>query len=181
MSSFNSQNNSSRLGIKKILLKVVILGDGGVGKSCLMNRFVNNQFDSHSCHTVGVEFFNKDIEIFGESYTLQIWDTAGQERFKSLRTPFYRGTDVCMLTYAINDRQSFANLTTWKDEFIYYADIKNPEQYPFLVIGNKLDIPDDKREVETSDAKCWSKENGAFPFIETSAKDATNEKRLNLK
>lgn len=70
--SFNSQFNHSRYGNKNTLLKVVILGDGGVGKSCLMNRFVSNHFDTHSCHTVGVEFFNKDIEISGETYTLQV-------------------------------------------------------------------------------------------------------------
>lgn len=61
-----------RSGNKNALLKVVILGDGGVGKSCLMNRFVSNQFDEHSFHTIGVEFLNKDIEFEGETYTLQV-------------------------------------------------------------------------------------------------------------
>nr|CAH7766214.1 unnamed protein product [Callosobruchus chinensis] len=96
--------HSTRSPSKNTLLKVVILGDGGVGKSCLMNRFVSNQFDEHSFHTIGVEFLNKDVEIDSETYTLQIWDTAGQERFKTLRTPFYRGSDICMLTYAVDDR-----------------------------------------------------------------------------
>lgn len=59
-----------------------ISGDGGVGKSCLMNRFVSNQFDENSFHTIGVEFMNKNIEYDGQTFTLQIWDTAGQERFK---------------------------------------------------------------------------------------------------
>uniref|UniRef100_A0A1B6FRU5 Uncharacterized protein n=1 Tax=Cuerna arida TaxID=1464854 RepID=A0A1B6FRU5_9HEMI len=71
-----SASNTHR---KNILLKVVILGDGGVGKSCLMNRFVSNNFDSHSFHTVGVEFFNKDIEVNGEWYTLQV-DLASEKR-----------------------------------------------------------------------------------------------------
>ena len=71
-------------------LKVIILGDGAVGKSALMNRFVNNKFDSTSFHTIGVEFLNKEVTVNNDFYTLQIWDTAGQERFKSLRTPFYR-------------------------------------------------------------------------------------------
>ena len=75
---------------KPNFLKVIILGDGAVGKSALMNRFVNNKFDSQSFHTIGVEFLNKEVTVKNESYTLQIWDTAGQERFKSLRTPFYR-------------------------------------------------------------------------------------------
>jgi small GTP-binding protein len=76
---------------------------GGVGKSSLMNRYVNNTFDAQSFHTIGVEFLNKDITIDDEAFTMQIWDTAGQERFKSLRTPFYRGSDCCMLTFDVND------------------------------------------------------------------------------
>ncbi|XP_050508193.1 ras-related protein Rab-9B isoform X2 [Diabrotica virgifera virgifera] len=123
---------------KNTLLKVVILGDGGVGKSCLMNRFVSNQFDEHSFHTIGVEFLNKDIEIDGETYTLQIWDTAGQERFKTLRTPFYRGSDICMLTYAIDDKSSFKNIQMWRNEFLHYADIRENAQFPFIVVGNKF-------------------------------------------
>lgn len=63
-----------------------ISGDGGVGKSCLMNRFVSNQFDENSFHTIGVEFMNKNIEHDGQTFTLQIWDTAGQERFKVRET-----------------------------------------------------------------------------------------------
>lgn len=131
----NLQNRNSQ---RSTLLKVVILGDGGVGKSCLMNRFVSNHFDEHSFHTIGVEFLNKDIEINGEAYTLQIWDTAGQERFKTLRTPFYRGSDICLLTYAVDDRTSFKNLTLWRSEFLKYADVREASTFPFIVIGNKV-------------------------------------------
>lgn len=69
---------------------------------------------------------------------MQIWDTAGQERFKTLRTPFYRGSDICILTYAIDDKSSFRNLQMWKNEFLYYADIKEHIQFPFIVVGNKV-------------------------------------------
>lgn len=62
---------------------------------------------------------------------------AGQERFKALRTPFYRGTDICLLAYAINDRDSFKGLIQWRDEFLKYADVKG-EQFPFIVVGNKV-------------------------------------------
>lgn len=71
------------------MLKVVILGDGGVGKSSIMARFVNNMFESNSYHTIGVEFLNKEIVVDGRSYHLQIWDTAGQERFRSLVCLWY--------------------------------------------------------------------------------------------
>ncbi|KAF4533527.1 hypothetical protein B566_EDAN001012 [Ephemera danica] len=165
----------SRPPSKNTLLKVVILGDGGVGKSCLMNRFVNNHFDEHSFHTIGVEFLNKDIDINDETYTLQIWDTAGQERFKSLRTPFYRGSDVCLLTYAVDDKTSFENLILWKNEFLYYADVKDMGiGFPFLIVGNKVDVAPESREVSLEEALQWCEEQGLSLHIETSAKTAVN-------
>lgn len=72
---------------------------------------------------------------------VQIWDTAGQERFKSLRTPFYRGTDICLLTYAVDDKTSFNNLKLWMEEFKSYADVTGSnENFPFIVVGNKVNI-----------------------------------------
>ncbi|OAD61834.1 Ras-related protein Rab-9A [Eufriesea mexicana] len=167
----NLQNRNSQ---RSTLLKVVILGDGGVGKSCLMNRFVSNHFDEHSFHTIGVEFLNKDIEINGEAYTLQIWDTAGQERFKTLRTPFYRGSDICLLTYAVDDITSFKNLALWRSEFLYYADVQEGSTFPFIIVGNKVDVPDSEKQVSTEEAQAWCAKNGDPPLVETSAKDATN-------
>uniref|UniRef100_A0A3P8NYC5 small monomeric GTPase n=1 Tax=Astatotilapia calliptera TaxID=8154 RepID=A0A3P8NYC5_ASTCA len=142
---------------KTSLLKVILLGDGGVGKSSIMNRYVTNKFDAHLFHTIGVEFLNKDLEVDGHQVTLQIWDTAGQERFRSLRTPFYRGSDCCLLTFSVDDNQSFLNLGNWKKEFIYYADVKEPEKFPFVVLGNKVDVTE--RQVSTEEAQqcveCW--------------------------
>jgi Ras-related protein Rab-9A len=112
------------------------------------------------------------MEIEGNRYTLQIWDTAGQERFKSLRTPFYRGSDCCLLTYAVDDMQSFQNLTMWKKEFLYYADVKDPDRFPFVVLGNKIDSTD--RKVTSEEVNQWCKDNGDIPYFETSAKQATN-------
>jgi len=156
---------------KPIFLKVVLLGDGGVGKSSLMQRFVSNKFDSAPFHTIGVEFLNKDIEVDHEKYTLQIWDTAGQERFKSLRTPFYRGSDCCLLTFALDDEQSFRNLAIWKKEFLYYADIADSDNFPFVVLGNKVDV---EHQVDDNTVKEWCEANGHMPYFETSAKDAIN-------
>ncbi|XP_014223595.1 ras-related protein Rab-9A [Trichogramma pretiosum] len=174
MATSRSSNGIGRHSQRSTLLKVVILGDGGVGKSCLMNRFVSNHFDEQSFHTIGVEFLNKDIEINGESYTLQIWDTAGQERFKTLRTPFYRGSDICLLTYAVDDPVSFKNLNLWKSEFLYYADVPAESSFPFIIVGNKVDVPESEKRVTTEEAEQWCSVNGGLPLVETSAKDATN-------
>uniref|UniRef100_A0A1A9Z5N5 small monomeric GTPase n=1 Tax=Glossina pallidipes TaxID=7398 RepID=A0A1A9Z5N5_GLOPL len=160
---------------KSTLLKVVILGDGGVGKSCLMNRFVSNRYDENNFHTIGVEFMNKDVNVDGEKYTLQIWDTAGQERFRALRTPFYRGSDVCLLCYAIDDHDSFRGLKQWREEFLHYADVNvNSERFPFIVVGNKNDLASQCRQISSDEVKQWCEKFHIVSYIETSSKAATN-------
>lgn len=154
------------------LFKLLIIGDSNVGKSSLLLRFADNSFSGSYITTIGVDFKIRTVDINGERVKLQIWDTAGQERFRSLRTPFYRGSDCCLLTFSVDDGQSFHNLANWKKEFIYYADVKDPENFPFVVLGNKLDVPE--RQVTGEDAKKWCRENGEHPYFETSAKDATN-------
>jgi len=166
MSRSNNHQN------KSALLKVILLGDGGVGKSSLMNRYVCDSFDEKCFHTIGVEFLNKEIVLNGNPYTLQIWDTAGQERFRSLRTPFYRGSDICLLTFSVDDVQSFKNVPMWRKEFLYYADVKEPQQFPFVVIANKSDL--ESRAVSTEEIRDWCEANGGLPFLETSAKSSSN-------
>jgi len=166
-------NATNKKKQSSILLKVILLGDGGVGKSCLMNRFIQNRFDTSLFHTIGVEFLNKEIIYQEQGYTIQIWDTAGQERFKSLRTPFYRGSDICVLTFSLDDPTSFKNLTTWQQEFLYYADIDKSEDFPFVVLGNKVDLEESQRKVSFQEAKSWCDAN-KLPYFETSAKDGTN-------
>ena len=121
----------------------------------------------------GVEFLTKNITVDNQPYMIQIWDTAGQERFRSLRTPFYRGADCCLLVYAVDDESSFENLKLWKNEFLYYADIKN-ETFPFIVLGNKVDVSANEKKIDRNQAENWCSSNGEYPHIETSAKDATN-------
>ena len=154
------------------LFKLLLIGDSGVGKSCLLLRFADDTYTESYISTIGVDFKIRTIELDGKTIKLQIWDTAGQERFRSLRTPFYRGSDCCLLTFSVDDSQSFQNLSNWKKEFIYYADVKEPESFPFVILGNKTDIKE--RQVSTEEAQAWCKDNGDYPYFETSAKDSTN-------
>ena len=104
---------------KKVLLKVIILGDSGVGKTALMNQYVNRKFSNQYKATIGADFLTKDITLEdGRQVTLQIWDTAGQERFQSLGVAFYRGADACVLVYDVTSQNSFKTLEIWRDEFL---------------------------------------------------------------
>ena len=101
-----------------ILLKVIIVGESGVGKTALMNHYVNNQFIESHKPTIGADFLIKNIEIDDNSMMLQMWDTAGQERFKSLGMSFYRGTDAVILVYDVTNLDSFHKIDEWKDEVL---------------------------------------------------------------
>jgi Ras-related protein Rab-7A len=103
-----------------------------------------------------------------------IWDTAGQERFQSLGVAFYRGADCCVLVYDVNNLKSFENLENWKDEFLLQASPKDPQSFPFVVIGNKIDVEDSKKQVSLKKVTAWATEHGNIPVFETSAKLSTN-------
>ena len=120
---------------KKVLLKVIILGDSGVGKTSLMNQYVNRKFSNQYKATIGADFLTKDITLEdGRQVTLQIWDTAGQERFQSLGVAFYRGADACVLVYDVTSQNSFKTLETWRDEFLIQSVriLRKPEKL-FLI------------------------------------------------
>ncbi|CAD5217904.1 unnamed protein product [Bursaphelenchus xylophilus] len=158
---------------KKALLKIIILGDTGVGKTSLMNQYVNNRFSSQYKATIGADFLTKDIHIDGRTVTVQIWDTAGQERFQSLGVAFYRGADCCVLTYDITNSNSFKSLETWRDEFLVQASPRDPENFPFVLLGNKLD-QEPRRAVTTRRADNWCQNKGGIPYFEVSAKEGSN-------
>ncbi|KAL1131606.1 hypothetical protein AAG570_011220 [Ranatra chinensis] len=133
-----------------------------------------NKYDDHCFNTIGVELFTKEITIGRHTYTLQIWDTAGQERFKSLRTAFYRGCDICLLAYSVDDRSSFLNLASWKREFLQYAEISPDSVFSFVIIGTKIDVDGKNREVSEAEAIEWCQNQDTMPYVETSAKRAIN-------
>eukprot|EP01084_Bolivina_argentea_P085713 154932_1 len=98
----------------KSMLKVIVLGDSGVGKTSLMSRWVHKKFDGRYKATIGADFLTKEIPVGDKLVSIQVWDTAGQERFASLGVAFYRGADAVILVYDVSDITSFENLTKWK-------------------------------------------------------------------
>ncbi|KAG8364326.1 hypothetical protein BUALT_Bualt19G0117100 [Buddleja alternifolia] len=172
---------------RRALLKVIILGDSGVGKTSLMNQYVNKKFSNQYKATIGADFLTKEVQFEDRLFTLQIWDTAGQERFQSLGVAFYRGADCCVLVYDVNVMKSFDNLNNWREEFLIQASPSDPENFPFVVIGNKIDVDGGNSRVVTlsfslslcvrvseKKARAWCASKGNIPYFETSAKEGTN-------
>lgn len=103
---------------------------------------------------------------------MNIWDTAGQEQYNSLSIAFYRGTNVCVLTFDLANKESFDNLDKWKKNFIENANVSEPEKYPFVLVGNKNDILD--RQVSQEDIEAWRAANNNLVYLETGGLHGSN-------
>ena len=150
------------------LFKLLLIGDSGVGKSCLLLRFADDTYTESYISTIGVDFKIRTIELDGKTIKLQIWDTAGQERFRTITSSYYRGAHGIIVVYDVTDAQTFASVKQWLSEIERFAC----ENVNRLLVGNKSDLKD-KRKVETATAKEFADSLG-IPFIETSAKCASN-------
>ena len=154
-------------------MKIVILGDSGVGKTTLLRQYVHNKASANTKPTIGADFSKKEIQVDGQVVTLQIWDTAGQEKFQSLGFAFYRGADCCALCFDLTNPQSFEALDKWKEGFIENAGPDDPKTFPFVLIGNKVDR-ESERKVASQRAQAWCKENNDMLYFETSAKEGVS-------
>ena len=153
----------------KSQLKIIVLGDSGVGKTSLLNRFVTSEFSQTYKATIGADFMRKEIVIEEKHISLQLWDTAGQERFQSLGSAFYRGADACILVFDITMLKTFDSIISWKQEFLNQCGPSDPNTFPFMVVGNKCDLEND-RTVSIAKSNQWAREQD-LPLIEASAKD----------
>ncbi|XP_057173288.1 ras-related protein Rab-1B isoform X1 [Ursus arctos] len=183
------------------LFKLLLIGDSGVGKSCLLLRFADDTYTESYISTIGVDFKIRTIELDGKTIKLQIWDTAGQERFRTITSSYYRGAHGIIVVYDVTDQESYANVKQWLQEIDRYAS----ENVNKLLVGNKSDLTT-KKVVDNTTAKvsgAWvgpPREGGlgsaalhpsfpssslfspcqefadslGIPFLETSAKNATN-------
>ncbi|KAI9894861.1 MAG: hypothetical protein M1814_000081 [Vezdaea aestivalis] len=150
------------------LFKLLLIGDSGVGKSCLLLRFADDTYTESYISTIGVDFKIRTIELDGKTVKLQIWDTAGQERFRTITSSYYRGAHGICVVYDVTDMESFNNVKQWLQEIDRYAT----EGVNKLLVGNKSDMSD-KKVVEYTAAKEFADQLG-IPFLETSAKNASN-------
>ncbi|XP_010568778.1 PREDICTED: ras-related protein Rab-26 [Haliaeetus leucocephalus] len=147
----------------------MLVGDSGVGKTCLLVRFKDGAFLAGSfISTVGIDFRNKVLTVDGVKVKLQIWDTAGQERFRSVTHAYYRDAHALLLLYDVTNKASFDNIQAWLTEIHEYAQ----QDVVLMLLGNKVDSAQD-RVVKREDGEKLAKEYGV-PFMETSAKSGLN-------
>jgi len=147
--------------------KILLIGDSGVGKSCLLLRFADDSWTDSHISTIGVDFKIKTLNCDGKVIKLQIWDTAGQERFRTITSSYYRGAQGIILVFDCTDMESFNNVKQWLGEIDRYAC----ENVNKLLVGNKTDLVQG-RVVDKSVAQEFA-DSMSIPYIETSAKNAT--------
>ena len=145
---------------RMLVLKVVVAGDGGVGKTSLIRRYCEGKFEHTRVETIGVDFQTQTVSLSDQTVKLSIWDMAGQERFAVVRAGFYRGSRATALVYDVTEPQTLTDLTRWREEVLSAV----PEQ-TFLVIGNKIDL---ERVVPTEQGRAFAESIHAS-YVETSA------------
>ena len=149
--------------------KIIIVGDSGVGKSCLSIKASRNYFEDFYSPTVGFEFLTFNVKIEDQNIKLQIWDTCGQEVYRSLISSFYRSASLAIIVYSIDNEESFNNIEKWLNDIKTQS---SPDVKIFL-IGNKADL-DDKRKITREQGEKFSNEHKISFFTETSAKTGLN-------
>ncbi|KAH0789228.1 ras-related protein RABA1f [Histomonas meleagridis] len=150
------------------LIKIVLIGDSGVGKTNLLSQFARNKFVQDFKTTIGVEYATKTIGVEGKVVKVQIWDTAGQERYRAITSAYYKGAQGAMLLYDITSSITFESLDKWLKE------LRNQTggDIPIMLVGNKCDL-EDQRSVTTQEGINFAERENML-FIETSALTAHN-------
>ena len=144
--------------------KLIFLGDQNVGKSCILNRFMNDTFTEEYQATIGLDFQSKNVQIDNQDIHLLLYDTAGQEKFRSLIPMYTRDSNIILLVYEINNKDSFIHLPDWLNDL---SNV-NKDDVIFALVGNKIDL-EEKRQVSIEEGKSYAEQNG-FLFHEVSAK-----------
>jgi len=172
---FHKQKDNLSLDSYNYLFKIVIIGDSGVGKSCLLSQFADNKYNEEYISTIGVDFKIRTINVNGKVAKLQLWDTAGQERFRTITNSYYRGAHGIVLVYDVTDRDSFRNIGSWQKEIENCAK----SNVIRLLVANKCDLHR-KRVVSEQEGQQLA-DQMLIPFIETSAKTNKNVEDIFIK
>ncbi|OHT01494.1 Ras family protein [Tritrichomonas foetus] len=151
-----------------LCFKFLLIGDGAVGKTSLVRRLCQDEFDQDVETTIGVEFLTKTLTINDSEVKLQIWDTAGHERYRSVGKAYYRNAIGVLLVFSLCSKRSFTSLDMWMSEAKKYCH----PRAKIILVGNKVDLIND-REVTLAEAETYAKSNG-MQYIESSAKENTN-------
>ncbi|KAM4723276.1 ras-related protein Rab-15-like isoform 1-T1 [Anableps anableps] len=151
-----------------VLFRLLLLGDSGVGKTCMLRRFTEGEFDPSHISTIGVDFKMKTIEIDGLKVRVQIWDTAGQERYQTITKQYYRRAQGIVFVYDITNLPSFQHIAKWASDVDEYA----PDDVQTILVGNKAD-EDFSRQVTKDQGKKLAETYG-MEFFETSASTSSN-------
>ena len=157
---------------EKNIIKIVLIGNSGVGKTCISQRYVNDSYiGQKECSTIGSSYFVKTVNINGKEYTLDIWDTAGQEKYRSIGKMFYKNAYIVLFVYDVTNKKSFIDLkNVWYDELIKTGEKKAV----MAVVGNKNDLYL-KEEVDENEAREWADEIGAiFGLVSAKTGDCIN-------
>ena len=156
-------------------LKLIVVGNQGTGKSCILNRFVNETFEENYQATIGLDFQSKNITIHDQDVRLIIYDTAGQEKFRSLIPMYIREAQIILLIYDISDKASFDSMPKWIQEV---NDILKKDVV-FALVGNKIDLEQERKVTFEEGKKLADQHN--FIFQEVSAKNGSNFEKLYMK
>jgi small GTP-binding protein len=164
-SEYNASSDEENKNILEF--KVVLLGDSGVGKTCILHRLVENTFEESQLSTIVVDFRTKEVTIGEQTINVRIWDSPGQDKFKSITKTLYANTQLFILVYSVTDKDSFESLGDWLEE------IKNANSNAkFLLVGNKIDVSKE-RKVTNDEGRNFANEHN-MEFFEVSAKKGTN-------
>eukprot|EP00483_Globobulimina_turgida_P002543 UN02547 len=154
-------------------VKLVLLGNASVGKSSILQRFASDIYNEHKPPTVGAAFTTKVINVNNRQIKFDIWDTAGQEKYRSMTPLYYRGAYAAIIVYDISDKETYFGAQSWINEI---RQIEG-DKIKIALVGNKLDLQDPYRKVDTKSANDYASTNN-FIFRETSALTGIGIKEL---
>ena len=161
---------------QKVAFKLCIFGDGGVGKTTLIRRFVTRIFEKDIKMTIGADFSVKNVEIEGKKVTLRIWDFAGEERFRVLLPSFAKGAEGGIFMYDITRYSTLKNIRDWLSIFEYFVS-EEQVKIPIVIVGGKLDL-EDRRSIEIEEASELSNSYDLLGYFECSSKTGNNVEEI---